>query len=368
MIETRVPRIITPRIITPTGWREFIEIHPAAELFPLTRKCDPTGYAQTREDIHANGLRVTLKFWDDPVTFDRSLLDGRNRLEMLAEIGVLGVSEDDEGFKELVYVKEFRNGAWVDLKKPEGVLFEDRTKMEVLVGDPWQLVLSLNVYLRHLSAEQKRVLIADILKARPEQSNRAIAKQVHADHKTVAAVRGEKEATGEIPQLEKTVGADGKSRSAARKKKPNRPDRPPSAAASGGNPQKEISADAMKENFAQLDAEVNPEHGDGPPDAEITGRAKASESVTAKLPAESRGSVAPKDVALIGFTERVLDLAQRISKHKPERFVGTAVPTNELIKLAKFFAELADRKKSAAKPEDKAACARHRGNFPPSAA
>jgi hypothetical protein len=34
------------------------------------------------------------------------------------------------------------------------------------------------------------------------------------DHKTVAPIRGELESTGEIPQLDRTVGKDGKARPA----------------------------------------------------------------------------------------------------------------------------------------------------------
>jgi hypothetical protein len=79
-------------------------------------------------------------------------------------------------------------------------------------GDPYAIGLSLNVHRRHLTAEKKRELIADVLKARPHQSNRAIAEQTGTYHKMVAEVRKQKIATGEIPQLEKTVGADGKER------------------------------------------------------------------------------------------------------------------------------------------------------------
>src|SRR5262249_58475501 len=42
--------------------------------------------------------------------------------------------------------------------------------------------------------------------------------QVKADHKTVGAIRKKKEVTGEIPQLKKTTGADGKAR-----KRPSKP-------------------------------------------------------------------------------------------------------------------------------------------------
>ena len=78
--------------------------------------------------------------------------------------------------------------------------------------DPYARVLSLNIRRRHLTAEQKRVLIANVLKAKPETSNVQIARQVKVDDKTVANVRTGLEATSEIPRLEKTVGKDGKER------------------------------------------------------------------------------------------------------------------------------------------------------------
>ena len=73
-------------------------------------------------------------------------------------------------------------------------------------------IVSLNLHRRQLDAEAKRDVIAKLLKANPEQSNRTIAKQVKADDKTVAKVRRDLESTAELPQLEKTVGADGKAR------------------------------------------------------------------------------------------------------------------------------------------------------------
>jgi len=55
-------------------------------------------------------------------------------------------------------------------------------------------------------------LISEQLIETPERSNRQIADGLGVDHKTVAAVREVSESTGEIPQLDKTLGADGKER------------------------------------------------------------------------------------------------------------------------------------------------------------
>ncbi|HMM83912.1 ParB N-terminal domain-containing protein [Azohydromonas sp.] len=77
---------------------------------------------------------------------------------------------------------------------------------------PAEFVVAANAHRRHLSREQRRQVVVELLKAKPEASDRAIAAQAKVDHKTVGAVRREAEATGEIPQLGKTTGKDGKTR------------------------------------------------------------------------------------------------------------------------------------------------------------
>ncbi len=84
--------------------------------------------------------------------------------------------------------------------------------------DPVAYVVSKNVHRRHLTQEQRRDLIAKVLKATPEKSNLQIAKQVKADDKTVAKVRAKLESTSDIPKLKKTKGKDGKSRPVRQKR------------------------------------------------------------------------------------------------------------------------------------------------------
>jgi len=69
-----------------------------------------------------------------------------------------------------------------------------------------------NLTRRHLTQEQRREQIKEQLKLTPELSNRQIASTLSVDHKTVGEQRSKLEATGEIPQLDTTVGADGKVR------------------------------------------------------------------------------------------------------------------------------------------------------------
>jgi ParB-like chromosome segregation protein Spo0J len=73
-------------------------------------------------------------------------------------------------------------------------------------------VISANIHRRHLSPDQRREIIATLLKADPTKSNRQVGEQANASHVTVGAVRGELESTGQIDQLDSTKGADGKTR------------------------------------------------------------------------------------------------------------------------------------------------------------
>ncbi len=78
------------------------------------------------------------------------------------------------------------------------------------------LARAVNLARRQLTQEQKRGMVADQLEETPGRSNRWIGKQLGVHHATVAAVRAEMEATGQIIQLERTVGEDGKERPASR--------------------------------------------------------------------------------------------------------------------------------------------------------
>jgi len=86
-----------------------------------------------------------------------------------------------------------------------------------LANEPYAYVISANIHRRHLTAEQKRELIAALLKAAPERSNLATAKIAKVSDKTVARVRDRLETTSEFPKLTKRVGLDGRARSSARR-------------------------------------------------------------------------------------------------------------------------------------------------------
>lgn len=63
---------------------------------------------------------------------------------------------------------------------------------------------------------ERRAAILKALFAEPEKSNRAIAQAVGVDHKTVGVFREGMTKAGLIPEQARTVGRDGKSRSAGR--------------------------------------------------------------------------------------------------------------------------------------------------------
>ena len=89
----------------------------------------------------------------------------------------------------------------------------------------------VNLQRRMLTAAQKKKLLLRSLKDDPQLSDRAHAKRAGVDHKTAAKARREAEATGEVPQLDKTVGADGKAR-----RKPRSGPKPPKPAAAKPTP------------------------------------------------------------------------------------------------------------------------------------
>src|SRR5262245_24262830 len=76
-------------------------------------------------------------------------------------------------------------------------------------------VISANIRRRHLSPEHRRNIIAKLLEANPQLSDRAIAAQAKVSHHTVAGVR---EVTGQSAQLETRTGIDGKNRKTQRGK------------------------------------------------------------------------------------------------------------------------------------------------------
>lgn len=192
------------------SWRDVLPVHPAANLFPLMSQDD---LRELGEDIKAHRLTSPIVLWHDKGEDGYSrywLLDGRNRLDAMEMAGLplppLSVDSD---------------ASWDSRVRIESAtMFSLATGKATAGVDPYDYVLSANIHRRHLTGEQKRELVAAVVKAQPGKSNRQIAAEVKVDDKTVGAVRRELEATAEIPQLNKTTGKDGKARTTTPARKP----------------------------------------------------------------------------------------------------------------------------------------------------
>jgi hypothetical protein len=94
-------------------------------------------------------------------------------------------------------------------------------------ANPVAYALSANLHRRHLTAEQRRELIAKLIKATPEKSDRQIAETVKVSHVTVGAVRAEMESRGQIDHVETRTDTKGREQPAKKtsvkaKAEPNR--------------------------------------------------------------------------------------------------------------------------------------------------
>jgi hypothetical protein len=202
---------------SPLNWRKHLRIHPAAELFPPMFEAE---LKELAEDIKNHGLQTPIVIWE-PIPDNKkytALLDGRNRLDALALLGLLGVDEDGD----LCLTKWWR-------EREHDWVANDRfgepplATQECQFGDPYALALSFNVQRRHLTAEQKRELIAKLIKANPEKSNRQIADQVKASHPHIAKVRAELEKTGDVETVSTSIDTKGRKQPAKRKPAAGKP-------------------------------------------------------------------------------------------------------------------------------------------------
>jgi hypothetical protein len=187
---SRITRLKSrPRQVSTQTWRGVLPVHPAAELLPAMADDE---LRDLGEDIRRHGQRIPISIQTDQEGVER-LLDGRSRLDAMERL-VLPIVRD-------------------------GDLNRDQVDIQSISGnvDPYAYVLSANVHRRHLTSEQKREVIEKLVKAKPDQSNRTIAKQVKADHKTVGAVRENLESRGEIPHLKSRTDSRGREQPAAKK-------------------------------------------------------------------------------------------------------------------------------------------------------
>ena len=123
------------------NWRKYLRVHPAADKLPMMEE---TELEELADDIKANGLRTGITIWgkkpDQPDKELPVLIDGRNRLDAVAQAGMLAVNNQGH----LCIRTSDDTGQGLRL-----------IKYNYREGDPHKLSRSLNVIRRHLSPETK---------------------------------------------------------------------------------------------------------------------------------------------------------------------------------------------------------------------
>jgi ParB-like chromosome segregation protein Spo0J len=159
---------------------QALGFHPLADLFPLMEGAE---FDELVADIKANGLLEPI------VLYQGKILDGRNRYRAAIAAGL----------------------------KPE-VLDRKTEHSDRLIDNPAAYVISANIRRRHLKPEDKIKILAQLVAAQPEKSDRKLAKEAGVSHPTIAKARKTAEATGKALPVAKRVGADGKARKRREKK------------------------------------------------------------------------------------------------------------------------------------------------------
>jgi hypothetical protein len=125
-----------------------LEFHPLANIFPLM---EGEEFDKLVADIKANGLREKIDLYEGRV------VDGRNRYRALQRLGIDPDAEPKRYFRKAIYTRTI--GGEI---APHEQSNDDRVRA---------YVISRNIHRRHLTGEQKRGLVAKLIKAQPEKSN-----------------------------------------------------------------------------------------------------------------------------------------------------------------------------------------------------
>jgi len=150
-----------------------LDVKRATGKYQLISPLSPEDFAALEADIMERGVLSPIEFDEDG-----NVLDGHHRLMIC------------DKHKITDYPKIVRKG-WSEEQK--------RTHAR-----------RMNLARRHLTREQRRKLIEDELRERPESTDRKIAAALGVDHKTVGVARGHLEAGGEIPHVDVSVGLNNK--------------------------------------------------------------------------------------------------------------------------------------------------------------
>jgi hypothetical protein len=167
-------------------WRALLKVHPAAEAFEPLPEAE---MQELTEDIRVNGLRALPVLWwsADQVPF---LIDGRTRLDALAQLGLIYETPDHH-----VGLRTWTGTKWANLSG-------DRMLFENVRGDPYEIARSFNVRRRHLSFDDKRRAVERLLKIHPELSHRQIAEKADVSPTSVGKIYKQKQEAGDVSTVD----------------------------------------------------------------------------------------------------------------------------------------------------------------------
>src|SRR4051795_9104295 len=138
---------------SPGTWRDTIEVHPAANLFPMMSDRE---LKERAADIAENGQRVGVILWTperrENVRPQKGpeklyLLDGRNRLDAIE----LAFDDPDDRDDAIDVALSLDSG---ESAGPTLIYGAD---------DPYEVVVSANIRRRHLKAAKQREIILALL-------------------------------------------------------------------------------------------------------------------------------------------------------------------------------------------------------------
>jgi hypothetical protein len=166
----------------PPSWRQLAPAHPAADLFP---RMSADELRSLGEDIKKRGLTSPIVLWRESPEASVQVLDGISRLDAIeAHIG------------SIVSIQPLILAGTRFIPRCDKVVELDHTV------DPYAYVASANINRRHLTVEQKLDLIAVLIKAAPDKSDRQIAGQIKASPTTVGKVRAKLERAGRVSTVD----------------------------------------------------------------------------------------------------------------------------------------------------------------------
>lgn len=84
------------------------------------------------------------------------------------------------------------------------------TELQGTEAQAVELVISLNLHRRHITNQEKRAVVENVLQKYPSLSNRAIARMTDSSHTHVGELREELEAKHQLEAVAKTIGKGGK--------------------------------------------------------------------------------------------------------------------------------------------------------------